>query len=87
MALRQYLFEVLNGSGLSDYQDDAEGVFAFLLGPASPEVPVVLCYIPMVLVVLAMKVLIVPRGLSRHLIRPLKMWLILDFLQHPMYWF
>ena len=40
-----------------------------------------------VLVVLAIKVLIAPRGLSRHLIRPLKVWLVLDFLQHPMYWF
>ena len=40
-----------------------------------------------VLVVLAIKVLIAPRGLSCHLIRPLKVWLVLDFLQHPMYWF
>ena len=40
-----------------------------------------------VLVVLAIKVLIAPRGLSRHLIRPLKVWLVLDFLQHLMYWF
>ena len=41
----------------------------------------------MVLVVLAIKVLIAPRGFSRHLIRPPKVWLVLDFLQHPMYWF
>ena len=40
-----------------------------------------------VLVVLEVKVLIAPRGLSRHLIRPLKVWLVLDFLQHPMHWF
>ena len=40
-----------------------------------------------VLVVLTVKVLIAPRGLSRHLIQPLKVWLVLDFLQQPMYWF
>ena len=40
-----------------------------------------------VLVVLAIKVLIAPRGLSYHLIRPPQVWLVLDFLQHPMYWF
>ena len=40
-----------------------------------------------VLVVLAIKVLIAPRGFLRHLIRPLKVWFVLDFLQHPMYWF
>ena len=42
---------------------------------------------PVVLIVLAIKVLIAPCGLSRHLIRPLKVWLVLDFLQHLMYWF
>ena len=40
-----------------------------------------------VLVVLAIKVLIAPRGFPRHLIRPLKVWFVLDFLQHLMYWF
>ena len=40
-----------------------------------------------VLVVLAIKVLVVPRGFPRHFIRPLKVWFVLDFLQHPMYWF
>ena len=42
---------------------------------------------PVILVVLAIKALIAPRGFSRHLIRPPKVWLVLDFLQHPMYWF
>ena len=41
----------------------------------------------MVLVVLTIKVLIAPRGFLRHLIRPLKVWFVLNFLQHPMYWF
>ena len=41
----------------------------------------------MVLVVLAIKVLIAPHRLSCHLIRPLKIWLVFYFLQHPMYWF
>ena len=40
-----------------------------------------------VLVLLAIKVLIVSHGFPRHLIRPFKVWLVLDFLQHPMYWF
>ena len=51
------------------------------------EVPTVLRGMPVVLVVLAIKVLIAPRGLSPHLIRLLKVWLVLDFFQHPMYWF
>ena len=51
------------------------------------EVPAVIRGMPVVLVVFAIKVLIAPRGLSRHLIRPLKVWLVLDFLQHLMYWF
>ena len=41
----------------------------------------------MVLVILAIKVLILLRGLSRHLIRPSKIWLVLDFFQHLMHWF
>ena len=41
----------------------------------------------MVLVALEIKVLIAPRGFPRHLIRPLKVWFVLDFLQQPMYWF
>ena len=40
-----------------------------------------------VLVVLAIKFLIAPRGFPRHLIWPLKVWFVLNFLQHQMYWF
>ena len=40
-----------------------------------------------VLVVLAIKVLIAPRGFPRHLIQLLKVWFVLDFLQHLIYWF
>ena len=40
-----------------------------------------------VLVVLAIKVLIAPRGFPRHLIQPLKIWFAPDFLQHSMYRF
>ena len=40
-----------------------------------------------VLVVLAIKVLIAPHGFPHHLIRLLKVWFVLDFFQHPMYWF
>ena len=42
---------------------------------------------PVVVVVLTIKVLIVPHGLNRHLIWPLKVWLVLDFFQHLMYRF
>ena len=52
-----------------------------------PEVPVILRGMSMVLVILAIKVLIALRGLSCHLIRPPKVWLVLDFLQHLMHWF
>ena len=52
-----------------------------------PEVPAVLRGMSVVLVVLAIKVLIAPRGLSCQLIRPPKVWLVLDFLQHLMDWF
>ena len=52
-----------------------------------PKVPAVLRGMPVVLVVLAIKVLIAPHGLSHHLIRLLEVWFVLDFLQHPMYWF
>ena len=40
-----------------------------------------------VLVILAIKVLIALHGFSRHLVRPPKVWLVLDFLQHLMHWF
>ena len=87
MALGQYLSGVPDGSGLDDHWNDAEGASVFLLELAGPEVPVVLRGMSMVLVVLAIKILIAPCGLPRHLIRPFKVWLVLDFLQHPMYWF
>ena len=51
------------------------------------EVPTILYGMSVVLVVLAIKVLIALRGLSGHLIRPPKVWLVLDFLQHLMHWF
>ena len=51
------------------------------------EVPAILRGMFVVLVVLAIKVLIAPRGFPRHLIRPLKVWFVLDFLQYPVYWF
>ena len=51
------------------------------------EVPAILCGMSVVLVILAIKVLIAPRGFPYHLIRPLKVWFVLDFLQYPVYWF
>ena len=52
-----------------------------------PKVLATLHGVSMVLVILAIKVLISLRGLSRHLIRPSKVWLVLDFFQHLMHWF
>ena len=88
MALGQYLSGVPDGSSLDNHWNRAEGASAFLLrlaGPDSFRGSAVLRGMSVVLVVLAIKVLIAPRGLPRHLIRPLKVWLVLDFLQHPMY--
>ena len=51
------------------------------------EVPAVFRGISVDLVILAIKVLIAFRGLSRHLIRPPKVWLVFYFLQHLMHWF
>ena len=90
MALGQYLSGVPDGSSLDKHWNRAEGASAFLLrlaGPDSFRGSAVLRGMSVVLVVLAIKVLIAPRGLPRHLIRPLKVWLVLDFLQHLMYWF
>ena len=52
-----------------------------------PKVPAILRGMPVVLVVLAIKVLIAPRGIFGHFIWPSKVWLALDILQHPVYWF
>ena len=90
MALGQYLSGVPDGSSLDNHWNRAEGASAFLLGLAGPDSfrgSAVLRGMSVVLVVLAIKVLIAPRGLPHHLIRPLKVWLVLDFLQHQMYWF
>ena len=51
------------------------------------KVPAVLRDVSVVLVILAIKVLISLHGLSRHLIQPPKVWLVLDFFQHLMHWF
>nr|POE93761.1 hypothetical protein CFP56_30531 [Quercus suber] len=39
------------------------------------------------LVVLAMKTLVAPHGVSSYLVRPFEVWLILDLLQDLMHWF
>ena len=52
-----------------------------------PEVLAIIRGMSVVLVILAIKVLISLCGLSRHLIQPSKVWLVLDFFQHLMHWF
>ena len=37
--------------------------------------------------VLAIKVLVAPHGISSYFVRPFKVWLILDLLQDLMHWF
>ena len=90
MALGQYLSGVHDGFGLDDHWNDAEGASTFLLGPVGPDNSKSSCsslWYARGPDGFAIKVLIAPRGLSRHLIRPLKVWLVLDSLQHPVYWF
>ena len=41
---------------------------------------------PLLLVVLAMKALVMLCGVSSHLVWPLKVWFILNFLQDLVYW-
>ena len=52
-----------------------------------PQSPTVLCGVSPILVVLTMKALIVPYGVSSHLIWPFKEWLILDLFQNLVHWF
>ena len=90
MAFEQYLSRVPDGFGFDDHWNEAKGALAFLLGLAGPGNSRGSCSPPWYVrgpVVLAKKVLIEPRGFPRHIIRPLKVWFVLDFLQHPMYWF
>ena len=42
---------------------------------------------PSLLVVLAMKTLVAPHGISSHLVRLFEVWLVLDLLQDLMHWF
>ena len=52
-----------------------------------PQSSAVLSGMPSLLVVLAMKALIAPQGVSTHLIRPFEVWFVLDLLQNLMHWF
>ena len=45
-----------------------------------PQISTVLCGVPLVLVVLAIKALIASQGVSCHLVWPYEQWLILNFL-------
>ena len=52
-----------------------------------PQISTVLCSVSLVLVVLAIKALIAPYGVSCHLIWPFEEWLILDLFQNLVHWF
>ena len=51
-----------------------------------PQVPTVFGGVSLVLVVVAIKALIVPHGISCHLIWPFEKWLILNLFQHLAHW-
>ena len=52
-----------------------------------PQIPAVLRSVPLVLMVLAIKALVTPHGVSSHLIWPFEERLILYLLQNPMHRF
>ena len=52
----------------------------------NPQRPAIFSSVPLLLVVLAMKTLVAFRGVSSHLVWPLKVWLILNFFQDLVYW-
>ena len=52
-----------------------------------PQSSIIICDVPSVLVVLAVKALIAFRGVATHVIWPFKEQLVLDLLQNLMYWF
>ena len=52
-----------------------------------PQSSIILCDVSLVLVILAMKAMITPYGVSSHLIWSFKEWLIIDLLQNLVYWF
>ena len=52
----------------------------------TPQRPAIFSSVPLLLVVLAMKTLVAFRGVSSHLVWPLKVWLILNFFQDLVYW-
>ena len=51
-----------------------------------PQVSAILSGMPSLLVVLTMKTLVTPHGVSSHFVWPFEIWLILDLLQDLMYW-
>ena len=52
----------------------------------TPQCPTIFSGVPPFLVVLAVKTLVALRGVSSHLVRPLKVRLILNFLLDLVYW-
>ena len=52
-----------------------------------PQIPAILCRVSLVLMVLAIKTLVAPRGVSSHFVRPFKKRLVLNFLENLMHRF
>ena len=47
-----------------------------------PQIPAILRSVSLVLMVLAIKVLVAPCGVSSHLVQPFEKWLVLDLFQN-----
>ena len=52
-----------------------------------PQILAILCDVSLVLMVLAIKVLVAPHGVSSHLVWPFEEWLVLNLLQNLMHRF
>ena len=51
------------------------------------QIPAIFCSVPLVLMVLTIKVLVVPHGVSNHLVRPFEERLVLNLLYNLMHRF
>ena len=47
-----------------------------------PQIPAILCSVPLILMVLAIKVLVSSQGVPNHLVWPFEEWFIFYFLQN-----
>ena len=83
------LSETSDSPVLVDCWNDARGALIFLLRPAGPSDSLNSCspwWCALVLVVVAIKALITPHGISCHLVWPFEERLILNLFQYLVHW-